>query len=80
MLISKSKIPSMDTFSGKGGLRSLMKQQSWRMIDLECSDPGIVIDLDFPEDYENAASGFKLTNIEDGMAFGFGAEPDTDIS
>jgi molybdenum cofactor cytidylyltransferase len=56
VLISVSKIPSMVMYSGDGGLRSLVKQQGWRIVDHDCNDPGIAIDLNFPEDYENAAS------------------------
>jgi len=57
VLISASKIPSMAMYSGDGGLRFLVRQQGWRIADLECNDPGITIDLNFPEDYEHASSG-----------------------
>lgn len=56
VLISASKIPSIAMYSSDGGLRSLVKQQDWRIADLECNDPGIAIDLNFPEDYEHAAT------------------------
>jgi len=60
VLISVSKIESILAFQGEGGLRALVKQQRWRTVDLDGNDPGILIDLNKPEDIKNAAT--KLTD------------------
>jgi len=56
VLISTLKTGSIGAYPGAGGLRALVKTEQWRITDLDCSDPGIRIDLDHPEDIENAAA------------------------
>ncbi len=50
VLISAAKIPSIKAYEDAGGLRRLARSQNWRMADLDCHDPGILVDLDKPED------------------------------
>ena len=54
VLISASRIPSIAGYGGSGGLRAVVKKQNWRTVDLDCNDPGILVDLDNLVDYENA--------------------------
>lgn len=50
VLISATKIAAIAAYDGHGGLRSLVRRQEWRIADLDCADPGILVDLDKPED------------------------------
>ncbi|MFC1798307.1 NTP transferase domain-containing protein [Thermodesulfobacteriota bacterium] len=52
VLISSDKFPAIKSFVETGGLRTLIRKQSWRTVKLECDDPGILTDLDNPQDYE----------------------------
>jgi len=54
VLISASRIPSIAGYGGSGGLRAVVIKQNWRTVDLDCNDPGILVDLDNLVDYENA--------------------------
>ena len=54
VLISASRIPSIAGYGGSGGLRAVVNKQNWRTVDLDCNDPGILVDLDNLVDYENA--------------------------
>lgn len=53
-LIPASMIPSILDFKHPGGLRTLLSETDIRTHDLECEDPGILIDLNTRQDYENA--------------------------
>ena len=50
-LISAELIPAILAFDQPGGLRALLAGYEGRCVDIECDDPGILIDLDTPEDY-----------------------------
>ncbi len=50
-LISAELIPVILAFDEPGGLRALLAGYEGRCVDMECDDPGILIDLDTPEDY-----------------------------
>jgi CTP:molybdopterin cytidylyltransferase MocA len=54
VLVSATRIPSIMSFRGEGGLRNLVRKQAWQVLDTECGDSGILTDLDTPEDYERA--------------------------
>ena len=53
-LISVSVIPNIRNFNEPGGMKSLIDQKNLIARDLECNDPGILMDLDSINDYENA--------------------------
>ncbi|MCX5905800.1 MAG: nucleotidyltransferase family protein [Deltaproteobacteria bacterium] len=53
-LIAAAMIPSILAFAEPGGLRVLLSRCKGRSVDVACDDPGILIDLDTPEDYERA--------------------------
>ena len=53
-LISASMIPHIQTFKEPGGIKSLIFQKKLQTRDLECDDPGILMDLNSINDYENA--------------------------
>jgi len=61
-LIASSLIPAILDFKGTGGLRSLLSRYEERTAEVDCNDPGILIDLDTPEDYRRA-----LAYHEDGL-------------
>ncbi|MDD5167759.1 MAG: nucleotidyltransferase family protein [Syntrophales bacterium] len=50
-LISTALIPAILAFEEPGGLRALLATYKDRGRDVDCGDPGILIDLDTPEDY-----------------------------
>lgn len=51
-LISAELIPEILAFQEPGGLRALLSRHAERCVDIDCDDPGILIDLDTPEDYQ----------------------------
>ena len=51
-LISAALIPAILAFKDPGGLRGLLAAYEERCVDVDCDDPGILIDLDTPEDYQ----------------------------
>jgi len=53
-LISASLITAILDFNGAGGLRAFFARAENLIIDIECDDPGIFIDVDTPEDYRKA--------------------------
>lgn len=50
-LISSALIPAILNFSGPGGLRALLAHYGYSILDVAVEDPGILVDLDTPEDY-----------------------------
>jgi CTP:molybdopterin cytidylyltransferase MocA len=53
-LIAAALIPSILAFAEPGGLRELLSRREASSLNVDCDDPGILIDLDTPEDYERA--------------------------
>jgi molybdenum cofactor cytidylyltransferase len=53
-LIAAALIPSIFAFAEPGGLRALLSHHEAASLNVDCDDPGILIDLDTPEDYERA--------------------------
>jgi CTP:molybdopterin cytidylyltransferase MocA len=62
--------PSDYKFDGEGGLRPLVMEQAWSVFDTECGDPGILTDLDTPEDYERVLKEGKPPPREGGSSAG----------
>lgn len=58
-LISAALIPAILAFKGPGGLRALLAAYEERCVDVACDDPGILIDLDTPEDYQKYRFPYK---------------------
>ncbi len=58
-LISSSLIPAILEFPGAGGLRAFFARLERSVADIECDDPGILEDLDTPEDYRRACERFE---------------------
>lgn len=48
--------------NGAGGLRALLGKHGETSRDVYCNDPGILLDIDTPEDYERALKTFRLTS------------------
>lgn len=53
-LISASYIPAILAKEEPGGLKSLLARHPDDALEVECDDPGILFDLDTPEDYRQA--------------------------
>jgi molybdenum cofactor cytidylyltransferase len=51
-LIAATLIPAILAFKDQGGLRALFGAHEESCVDVDCGDPGILIDLDTPEDYQ----------------------------
>ena len=67
-LISTSLIPAILAFDEPGGMRALLSRYNGEDLNIDCHDPGILMDIDTPEHYENAinhlaASGGELTLV-----------------
>lgn len=61
-LISTSLSKAISEFDGEGGLRALLMQYKEISQDIYCNDPGILLDVDTPEDYEAALHTFNRSN------------------
>lgn len=61
-LISSSLSNEISEFDGEGGLRALLARYKETSRDVYCNDPGILLDIDTPQDYEKALKTFGLTS------------------
>jgi len=57
-LISLSLSGAIGEFDGTGGLRALLARHADKSRNIQCDDPGILLDMDTPEDYEKALQAF----------------------
>jgi molybdenum cofactor cytidylyltransferase len=55
-LITANLIAPILDFAEQGGLRALLARYERTSLDVACEDPGILIDLDTPEDLKKAAA------------------------
>ena len=53
-LLSRKMIGPVLAFDGAGGLRALLANFAESVVDVDCDDPGILFDIDTPEDYAEA--------------------------
>lgn len=51
-LLSAVLIPDILAFDEPGGMRALLSRYSEDALNVDCGDPGILVDLDTPKDYE----------------------------
>jgi molybdenum cofactor cytidylyltransferase len=51
-LIAATLIPHILTYAGPGGLRALLSRHTEHSLDVECDDPGVLMDMNTPENYE----------------------------
>lgn len=58
-LISMSLYDVIREFDGSGGLRALLARHTQKTCNVGCHDPGILTDIDTPEDYEKALKSFS---------------------
>lgn len=58
-LISMSLGGAIGEFDGAGGMRALLARHAERSLNVLCNDPGILTDIDTPEDYEKALKTFS---------------------
>ena len=56
-LIGSSYIPEIISEAPRGGLRALLRRHTQESREVECADPGILVDLDTPEAYRQNLSG-----------------------
>jgi CTP:molybdopterin cytidylyltransferase MocA len=56
-LIAADYIPEILTAEPAGGLRELLERHAGAARGVECDDPGILIDLDTPEEYQQSLAG-----------------------
>jgi hypothetical protein len=62
-------IPDILAFKDPGGLRAFLAEREDRCVDVPCDDPGILIDLDTPEDFKEYCSP-SLPATKKGLANG----------
>jgi len=65
-LLARELIAPILSFSRPGGLRALLADRAASVVDVACDDPGILLDLDMPEDYAEALR--LLENLPGGSA------------
>ncbi|MEN6375725.1 MAG: nucleotidyltransferase family protein [Smithella sp.] len=58
-LISMSLYEAISEFDRAGGLRALLARHPQKSCNVICNDPGILTDIDTPEDYEKALKSFS---------------------
>jgi len=58
-LISTALTGAISEFDGVGGMRAVLARHREKTLDIDCHDPGILMDIDTPEDYEKALKTFS---------------------
>ena len=58
-LISSALIKDMLDYEGREGMRSFLSGYEGSTIDVDCDDPGILLNLNHPEDYKIACDMLK---------------------
>ncbi len=58
-LISLSLAAAIREFNDEGGMRALLARYAEKTRDVHCNDPGILLDIDTPEDYEKELQTFS---------------------
>ena len=58
-LISLALTGAIIGFNDEGGMRALLAEYTEKSRDVYCTDPGILLDIDTPEDYEKALNKFS---------------------
>jgi CTP:molybdopterin cytidylyltransferase MocA len=58
-LISAALIPAVLAFDEPGGMRALLSRYNGEALNIDCHDPGILMDIDTPEHYEKALRTFS---------------------
>lgn len=61
MAIAPALIPEIDTLDPDVGLKQLRDRHEDLLFELEVEDPGVVEDVDTPEDYEKISNGSART-------------------
>ncbi|MDD1749819.1 MAG: nucleotidyltransferase family protein, partial [Methanothrix sp.] len=57
-LISAALIKEILEFNGGGGMRALLARYAKKTRNIDCDDPGILTDIDTPDDYRKALESF----------------------
>jgi molybdenum cofactor cytidylyltransferase len=57
LAIAPALLPEIDTLDLNVGLRQLLDRHADAVLEVETEDPGVVEDVDTPEDYERALGG-----------------------
>jgi molybdenum cofactor cytidylyltransferase len=58
-LVSTALTGAISEFNGAGGMRAVFARYREKTLDIDCHDPGILMDIDTPEDYEKALKTFS---------------------
>lgn len=58
-LVSLSLAAAIREFKEEGGMRTLLARYAEKSRDVPCNDPGILMDIDTPEDYAKALQTFS---------------------
>ena len=53
-LLSTALIPAVVAFDEPGGMRALLSRYNGEALNIDCHDPGILMDIDTPKHYEKA--------------------------
>jgi molybdenum cofactor cytidylyltransferase len=61
LAIAPALIPEIETLDADVGLRQLRDRHEDRLLEMEVEDPGVVEDVDTPEDYEKISNGSTRT-------------------
>lgn len=58
-LVSPSLAAAISEFKDEGGMRALLARHAEKTRNVHCNDPGILMDIDTPEDYKKALHAFS---------------------
>ena len=58
-IISTRYAQKILSWNGRGGLRALLNQYDADALNVEITDPGVLLDMDTPEDYQRAVQWFR---------------------
>jgi CTP:molybdopterin cytidylyltransferase MocA len=62
-LISAKYRPALLAWDGEGGLRAFMREQGPHAVDVKVADEHVLIDMDSPEQYQDAIAGLADYDI-----------------
>jgi CTP:molybdopterin cytidylyltransferase MocA len=62
-LIAASLIPAILGEAPAGGLRELLARHAAEAHDVDCDDPGVLVDIDTPEEYERSLASTRQRQL-----------------
>ena len=64
ILLDSTLLPHILAYAGGGGLAGALRKYGAPVVQMECADPGILLDADTPEDYEKLIDYYKKVYLQ----------------